>query len=366
MSSHSAPDERRPALSFSGHNRTNSFARFSEKQRKSNSSSNVFGSSRTSRNTNLSSDSDIRGSSNGYSSQSDLHSSESFDQRKSVRRQSKTLMPFSQSQLTMKQYEEYAWKTRNTEYLEGCLKEYKYGNTKRRRSYDEKKLTYIHTCLAVDENESDEDEEDSASVGLEFVANIEPLVIFGDTNHDAAKSDTTNNRIIHDQDGDDARKSSTSQITHQFSKSSLNEDGKTILSESIINNVSKRTSIRMSLHNRRSTRMSLHLRSSCLLGDLLDGFVDLEEDEAAQPQDPRVELPQRKTNFIPDIFESRRNKRRSSIIESSKDLLCAMYGNGAVESLFKHPERRISVIKNVISPSCDELLEEIHSPQGIR
>jgi len=248
------------------------------------------------------------------------------------------------------------------------LKEYKYGNTKRRRSSDEKKLTYIHTCLAVDENESDEDEEDSASVGLEFVAsNIEPLAIFDDTNHVAAKSDTTNSHIIHDQDGDDARKSSTSQITDRSLKSSLNEDGnKTISNESIINDASKRTSIRMSLHNRRSTRMSLHLRSSCLLGDLLDGFVDLEEDEAAQSQDPRVELPQQKTNFIPDIFESRRNKRRSSIIESSKDLLCVMYGNGAEESLFKHPERRISVIKNVISPSCDELLEEIHSPQEIR
>ena len=77
-------------------------------------------------------------------------------------------------------------------------------------------------------------------------------------------------------------------------------------------------------------------------------------------------LHRQKTNFIPDIFESRRNKRRSSIIESSKDLLCVMYGNGAEESLFKHPERRISVIKNVISPSCDELLEEIHSPQEIR
>ena len=106
----------------------------------------------------------------------------------------------------------------------------------------------------------------------------------------------------------------------------------------------KYSSVRFSMLSRRSTRMSLTLRQS-----LLGTFCDDEEDEDEIENET---LPHNgyESHYIPDVFSSQRDRRRSIVTESKEQLISSFYGQGAAETLVDDPHRMSLVFNNVIAP----------------
>lgn len=113
----------------------------------------------------------------------------------------------------------------------------------------------------------------------------------------------------------------------------------------------KYSSVRFSMLSRRSTRMSLTLRQS-----LLGTFCDDEEDEDEIENET---LPHNgyESHYIPDVFSSQRDRRRSTVTESKEQLISSFYGQGAAETLVDDAHRMSLVFNNVIAPiTQDDIL----------
>lgn len=231
---------------------------------------------------------------------------------------------------------EYEWRTKNSEHLETLEERSK---SKRRRS---SVLLFSQTLKAFDEveyNNVDDDDDDKSYDS--FVQKIEEAI-------DPIKEE--------EEAIDDAL---LSQLSFNMSATSLRDSHTNAES----NAAKHRRSMRFSLISRRSTRMSLVLRQSCadILGDISDDEEDSDSEGKFQP------LPQRKSHYIPDVFKSQHDKRRSVIIESSSEFFTAIYGEGAAGKLVTKDEGKVNarrtsfVLDNVLAPiTHDDLLEEIH------
>jgi hypothetical protein len=227
---------------------------------------------------------------------------------------------------------EYEWRTKNSEHLEELEA---WGKMKRRRS---SMLKFVQTMQAFDEieNNNDDDDDDNKSCDSFY-----------------QKIDETIHKTVEEEAFDPL---SFNMSTASFSESIQLSD--LSIAEPM---AARRRSVRFSLISRRSTRMSLVFRQSCadILGDLSD-----EDDEEDDDQDNTrfPPLPARKSHYIPDVFKSRHDKRRSVIIESSSQFLDAMYGDGSAGKLVGKPERRSIILDNILAPiTHDDLLEEIHN-----
>jgi hypothetical protein len=224
---------------------------------------------------------------------------------------------------------EYEWRLRNSVRLEDFES---LGKSKRRRS---SMVKFVKTIQGACEG-FDEDDDKSCDTF--------------DQKIDAAISK------IDEQIGDDE----LDNISFQMSSASL--------SDSIQSSDVKRRSVQFSTFSRRSTRMSLVLRQS--FADIAADFedeVDLDNNRIHDDQDKFQELPKIQSHYIPDVFKSQHDKRRSAIIESSEQFLAAMYGEGAATKLVRKQKRTSFVLDNVIlSPiTHDDLVEEICNKEMI-
>ena len=111
-----------------------------------------------------------------------------------------------------------------------------------------------------------------------------------------------------------------------------------------VSNHMKRMSVKLNGATRRSTRMSLALRQS---------LFSLDEDEGMQ---------QSNSVYIPDVFDSKRNRRGDTIVESSSQLLSAVYGQKEIEdTVKKEPERAGFLLNSLVmsNSDADELMSSI-------
>ena len=324
----------RPSLSAF---RTNSFAQFSQKMRKSNS---TYGSTSAGSSIN-----------NSLASTKLLpcNDSNQYDDNRQENKGSVGLskeINHSGSIDTTKskcsKEEEYVWRTRNSEFLDSMEE---CSQMKRRRSLsspaEEHELKFIHTMQAFDEIENHADCDKGAETDI-----ISALPI---------------------------KRMSVASLADSLANAELNGEKEGKREHSTI----REDPVKFSFVSRRSTRMSLTFRQSCCMS-FIEGISDYEDDEDDDDTIPiqtqegqtktnanvsHAQLPQRKSHYIPDVFASKRDKRRSSIIESSKDFLVACYGKGAEEKLVKHTKRRSVVLNNFLAPaSYKELLNAMHSP----
>ena len=348
----------RPSLSAF---RTNSFAQFSQKMRKSNSTygSTSAGSSinNSLASTKLLPSITYRSTSVGSSINNSLAStkllpcndSNQYDDNRQENKGSVGLskeINHSGSIDTTKskcsKEEEYVWRTRNSEFLDSMEE---CSQMKRRRSLsspaEEHELKFIHTMQAFDEIENHADCDKGAETDI-----ISALPI---------------------------KRMSVASLADSLANAELNGEKEGKREHSTI----REDPVKFSFVSRRSTRMSLTFRQSCCMS-FIEGISDYEDDEDDDDTIPiqtqegqtktnanvsHAQLPQRKSHYIPDVFASKRDKRRSSIIESSKDFLVACYGKGAEEKLVKHTKRRSVVLNNFLAPaSYKELLNAMHSP----
>lgn len=112
-----------------------------------------------------------------------------------------------------------------------------------------------------------------------------------------------------------------------------------------VSNHMKRMSVKLNGATRRSTRMSLALRQS---------LFSMDEDEEDTSQSKSV--------YIPDVFDSKRNRRGDTIVESSSQLLSAVYGQKEIEeTVKKEPERAEFLLNSLVmsNSDADELMSSI-------
>ena len=230
------------------------------------------------------------------------------------------------SDIHIRKPDEYAWRTRNSEFLEIMEEEGK--KMKRRRSSADHELKHIHTMQAFDETENDVIE---GSECLDILDSI-----------DIEESD---------------------KIICQPLRMSLDSIANSLADVSLDPRKARRkSSVRFSLVNRRSARMSLILRQSCTTSSIFSDLDDEDDFEQGTKHEHTHThtLPQRRSYYIPDVFASQRNKRRSSIIESTSDLLNSVYGESAKEKLI-NPRRRSALLNSIIEPDTEDILAGIHS-----
>ena len=107
-----------------------------------------------------------------------------------------------------------------------------------------------------------------------------------------------------------------------------------------------RRSSRMSLCSRRSTRMSLILRQS-----FLDSFIS---------DDGELDDQSKTKHQIPDVFTTKRNRRGSSITQSTTQLVSTVFGEEAAKIATADPKRGSFLLRGALEPVMpDELLMEI-------
>ena len=125
----------------------------------------------------------------------------------------------------------------------------------------------------------------------------------------------------------------------------------------------RRRSVRFSMVSQRATRMSLILRQSCV--SILEDDIEVDDGEERHNQNTihnrdNGMSQQRQSQYIPDIFWSQKERRRSSITESSAQLLAAVYGHEATEKLCSQPDRLSICLKNIVAPvTQDDIMMEI-------
>ena len=114
---------------------------------------------------------------------------------------------------------------------------------------------------------------------------------------------------------------------------------------------------RMSIVSRRSTMMSLVLRQSMLSGLGMDEDEDEDEDDGQQHN---VNHHESHARYLPDVFGSKVDRRRKSIIESSSIFLSKVYGQEVVDVSLKDADQRKQHLNSFLSkPDRDFMWDNI-------
>lgn len=221
---------------------------------------------------------------------------------------------------------EQDWKPRNSLFLEEL--EEKNRNKRRRSSVNV--LKYAQLLQAID---SDSEDDDDA--------------------FDKRINDLFSNAIV--QSAKTGVKEDSMRLSMASLGNSLNMSiGSTHLASQNKFQAMRKRSVRFSLISPRSTRMSLILRQSCI--------SNLEDEDESRPQ-PGINAAtqHQQSQYVPDIFWSQKERRRSSITESSAQLIAAVYGLEAAEKLSANPGRMSACLQNIMAPSQDDIMMEIDS-----
>jgi len=211
---------------------------------------------------------------------------------------------------------ENEWKKRNSLYLAEFEDR---GNVNRRQSSVQMN-NYINALKSLGEDDDDGDDAD-----FDFDAKVDQVV----------------SRFL-PQNGRGDRDSSMSMDMNSLAdsfRSSIN------LSDALGAGAGsgQRFSMRMSMCSRRSTRMSLVLRQSLL------GSFELDNDDEAT-----------RSVYVPDTFNSRPDRRRSTITLSTSQLLATVFGYEAVNREKEHPGRESILLRSLLEPvMADDLMMEI-------
>ena len=219
------------------------------------------------------------------------------------------------------------WQKRNSIYLSELEQ---HGKAERRRS-SVKMLTFIKTLQALDDEDSDDEDTDK-------------------------KSDQFPVESVNHQQRQPRESISMESLNNSF-RTSLNLND---LFEGGAGNTNRRlsrSSTRMSLCSRRSTRMSLVLRQSFLSSSSEIDNPDGENDDSDS------KIPAR---HIPDVFSSRVDRRRSTITQSTQQLLSTVFGDDAERISRSNSGRESILLRSAIEPvMADELMMELGSSAEI-
>ena len=127
---------------------------------------------------------------------------------------------------------------------------------------------------------------------------------------------------------------------------------------------SKRRYSKMSTVSRQSILMSLVLRQSALGFDKFD--EDEDDDSDIQQNEVNTQHTRRKmgsikteARYVPDVFGSKVDRRRDSIVESATQLLATVYGQEALDASMKEPGRRKSLLDSFLALSVDDCMLNI-------
>lgn len=233
---------------------------------------------------------------------------------------------------------EYEWRARNSLYLEDAEEREK---LKRRRS----SVNVLKILQSID---CDSDEDDEAT----FDRKINELF----TSTLARKNTRTGT-------DDDALRFSMASLSN-----SLRMSVESSVEAPVRKRAARKRSVRFSILNPRATRMSLTLRQSCFDflndddSDNEDGSDDRYDDRKTQSHATgRESLKLIERKYIPDIFGGQKERRRSSITESSAQLIAAVYGHDAAEKVCIDQNRMSICLQNIVAPvTQEEILEEVN------
>lgn len=181
------------------------------------------------------------------------------------------------------------------------------------------------------------------STFVQMMKDLNPLEYDGDNDSDSDTFDERIDKILSrfSQKGGSNVDSMSISNMDSFAMDSLRMS----LDDVDVSNHMKRMSVKLNGATRRSTRMSLALRQS---------LFSLDEDDKDMPQSNSV--------YIPDIFDSKRNRRGDTIVESSSQLLSAVYGKKEIEeTVKKEPERAEFLLNSLVmsNSDADELMSSI-------
>lgn len=225
---------------------------------------------------------------------------------------------------------EYEWRTRNSLYLQGLGEREKM----KRRASSMNMMRYIQTLQAI-ESESDSDSKYGSS---------------GTDSRDSFQQ-KINDTIVYNQNNLDRSSVSIASLSESFQMS-------VDMNDKMDDGRGKYSSMKFSILSRRSTRMSLTLRQS-LIGSFGDGD-DEESDDEEDVQESHSQQKPYDTQYIPDVFASRRDRWRSTMTESSGQLISKIYGNAAAEILAEDPNKMSIVLDNILAPvTHDDIMNEL-------
>jgi len=236
------------------------------------------------------------------------------------------------------------WKRYNSLYLADLESR---GRADRRGSV--KMLQYIKTFQALQDDDDDNDEV--------FEGKVDNIVKTFQAHQDG---DDDNDEVFEGK-VDNTVSSLDRNSMSSFSMASLSDSLGMSIDYNADSRCSKRRYSKMSTVTRRSILMSLVLRQSALAFDELD-----EDNDGDAQQNEANSCTRRKTGsintvarYVPDVFGSKVDRRRDSIVESSTQLLASVYGQEVAEVSMIEPERRKTLLNSFLALSVDDFMLDI-------
>lgn len=232
---------------------------------------------------------------------------------------------------------EMNWEKRNSAYLADFDCRHRGG---KRQSIMAQHFVQLLENLDTDNDDSDTDDEDDDEAIEKRLREVARS--FG------GNPDVQSNRLSRDSIAMDGLASSM--------RSSLNMND-VFDNRSTTDNTSRRGSVfngqssRMSLCSRRSARMSLLLRQS-----FLDSFVSSDADQMSMS----ISAMSQDKHHIPDVFTSKRNRRGSTLTQSTTQLLSTVFGEEAAKIASTTREREGFLLRGALDPiKANDLMIEI-------
>jgi len=236
------------------------------------------------------------------------------------------------------------WKRYNSLYLADLESR---GRADRRGSV--KMLQYIKAFQALQDDDDDNDEV--------FEGKVDNIVKTFQAHQDG---DDDNDEVFEGK-VDNTVSSLDRNSMSSFSMASLSDSLGMSIDYNADSRCSKRRYSKMSTVTRRSILMSLVLRQSALAFDESD-----EDNDGDAQQNEANSCIRRKTGsintaarYVPDVFGSKVDRRRDSIVESSTQLLASVYGQEVAEVSMIEPERRKTLLNSFLALSVDDFMLDI-------